>query len=205
MAAAGARILRDGGLDGDPGSRDFKATPQAKILHGLAADAPVDNAQAFAAVHPEDRDMVAARLNVAWTANTDYGAEYRAVMPDGSMRWLATRGRVHRTRGPARLLGVVQDITARRQAEDALRLTTERFQLALKASPIVLFSQDADLRYTWIYNPALDYEPAHIIGKLNSQLFERPEDAAVTEAIKREVFCSATCSPRGSRHSRQGH
>ena len=60
----------------------------------------------------------------------------------------------------------------RARAEDELRLTTERFELALKGSPVVLFCQDLDLRYTWIYNPG----------------FERTEDAAATEAVKREVI-----------------
>ena len=38
----------------------------------------------------------------------------------------------------------------RARAEEDLRLTTERFQHALKGSPVTLFCQDLDLRYTWI-------------------------------------------------------
>ena len=67
-------------------------------------------------------------------------------------------------------------------------MTTERFELALKDFPIAVFCQDLDLRYTWIYNPGLGYEASEVIGKFNSDLFERAEDAAATEAIKRDVI-----------------
>jgi PAS domain S-box-containing protein len=76
----------------------------------------------------------------------------------------------------------------RARAEEALRLTTARFELALKGSPVVLFCQDLDLRYTWIYNPALGYDASEVVGKSDTDIFERAEDAAATEAIKREVI-----------------
>ncbi len=76
----------------------------------------------------------------------------------------------------------------RARAEEELRLTTERFQLALKGSPVTLFCQDLDLRYTWISNPQLASAPS--IGKLPGDVFERAEDAAASEAIKREVIRS---------------
>ncbi len=76
----------------------------------------------------------------------------------------------------------------RARAEDELRLTTERFELALKGSPVVVFCQDLDLRYTWIYNPGLGYEASEVVGRFDSDIFERAEDAAATEAIKREVI-----------------
>ena len=36
---------------------------------------------------------------------------------------------------------------------DALRKSEERFRVAINKSPIIVWSQDKDLRYTWIYNP----------------------------------------------------
>ena len=37
----------------------------------------------------------------------------------------------------------------------ALRQSEERFRVALKASPVVVFNQDLNLRYTWINPPVL--------------------------------------------------
>jgi PAS domain S-box-containing protein len=53
---------------------------------------------------------------------------------------------------------------------------------------VVVSCQDLDLRYTWIYNPALGYDASEVIGRLDTDIFERADDAAATEAIKREVI-----------------
>lgn len=79
-------------------------------------------------------------------------------------------------------------VVERARAEEELRLTNERFELALKGSPVAVYCQDLDLRYTWIYNPASGCIPSEMIGKLDTDIFERPEDAAATEAIKRDVI-----------------
>ncbi len=80
-----------------------------------------------------------------------------------------------------------RDITHRVQTEEALRYSDERFRIALKNSPIVVFNQDTELRYTWIYNPALGFDASQVVGKFDSDLF-LPEDAQKLAAIKREVL-----------------
>ncbi len=88
------------------------------------------------------------------------------------------------------ILSMVQDVTARRESEEALRLTRERLETALIASQVVVFQQDLDLRYTWIHNPALGYSAHQVVGRRDVDVFERTEDAARTEAIKREVIAT---------------
>jgi PAS domain S-box-containing protein len=53
---------------------------------------------------------------------------------------------------------------------------------------MVVSNQDLDLRYTWIYNLGLGYHSDEVTGKLDSEIFDRAEDAAVTEAMKEEVI-----------------
>jgi len=69
--------------------------------------------------HVDDRDQVREALKDAIENGKDYEAEFRIVLADGSVRWIAARGRVQvNGRGkPIRLLGVSVDITARKQAE----------------------------------------------------------------------------------------
>ena len=91
------------------------------------------------------------------------------------------------------LSGAVQvaagsDISSWKQAETNLADVTRRFEVALGMAPVTLFQQDSDLRYTWIYNPALGYNSAHVIGKRDGDLFDRAQDAANTETIKRQVM-----------------
>ena len=74
-------------------------------------------------VHPEDRERVTDAINACLQGGREYEVEHRVVWPDGTVRWLLERGDAVRddTGEPQRMLGVVQDITARRNMEDSLR------------------------------------------------------------------------------------
>ncbi|BAY10422.1 hybrid sensor histidine kinase/response regulator [Calothrix sp. NIES-2098] len=58
----------------------------------------------------------------------------------------------------------------RQRIEDALRQSEERFRVALKNSPIFVFNQDLELRYTWVYNPAFGFTAEEMLGKRDSEL-----------------------------------
>ncbi len=79
-------------------------------------------------------------------------------------------------------------VTARRQAEEALRVSEQRYRAALKASPVVVFEQDLDLRYTWIDNPVSHDRPEGFVGRTDFDILENVEDAAVLTALKRRVI-----------------
>ena len=87
-----------------------------------------------------------------------------------------------------RLQGIVRDMTERKQAEDETRRSEERFRVALKDSPITVFNQDRDLRYTWIYNPQL-YWPHEVIGKTDDEILGRSRANALT-TVKQRVLTS---------------
>ena len=65
----------------------------------------------------------------------------------------------------------------RKGGEEELRESEERFRVALKGSPIVVWNQDKELRYTWIHNPHPGFEAEETIGKTDEQLLP-PDDAA---------------------------
>ena len=85
------------------------------------------------------------------------------------------------------ILGISHDITKRKNAEEALRLSLERFRIALEGSPLAVFNQDRELRYTWIYNPQLGYKTEEIIGKTDADIMH-PDDAAKLTEIKQRVL-----------------
>lgn len=76
----------------------------------------------LAAIHPDDRDMVIKAVNACVENNADYNIEHRVVWRDGTVRWLLERGDVNRGEDgtPLHMLGVVQDITERRQLQESL-------------------------------------------------------------------------------------
>jgi PAS domain S-box-containing protein len=79
-------------------------------------------------IHPEDLESLTASLErQLWE---EYDIEYRIVLPDGAVRWIRDRGfPVRNETGQIhRLIGFAEDITERKQANDALRESEERFR-----------------------------------------------------------------------------
>lgn len=78
----------------------------------------------IARVHPEDRAAVVAAINSSVETGVPYEIEHRCVWPDGSVHWLLESGDI--TRGPQgqplHMLGVMQDITERKDAQAQLAL-----------------------------------------------------------------------------------
>jgi len=77
----------------------------------------------LACVHPSDRPLVEESVAACIEQRRDYHVEHRIVWPDGTVRWVSETGDVVRdAEGKAvRMLGVVQDITERKQAELQIR------------------------------------------------------------------------------------
>jgi PAS domain S-box-containing protein len=86
-----------------------------------------------------------------------------------------------------RLQGILRDITERKQADEALRRSEQRFRVALDGSPIKVFNQDRNLRYTWVYNPQEGWSEEDYLGKTDGEIFD-PETAARMTALKRPVL-----------------
>jgi two-component system sensor kinase FixL len=70
-------------------------------------------------LHPDDREMTRETLTKASQGVGRYQMECRVLLPDGSMRWIASQGRVESTSSdhPQRLQGVSLDISLRKQAD----------------------------------------------------------------------------------------
>lgn len=85
------------------------------------------------------------------------------------------------------------EIRERIAAEQALRTSEERFRVALKNSPITVFNQDIDLRFTWLYNSLLGFSFEQVVGKLDCELFGT-EDGQRLTAIKRQVLTTGVGS-----------
>ena len=64
-----------------------------------------------------------------------------------------------------------------------------RFETALRGAQVHVFSQDRDLRYTWLYNPRDPDAAASMLGRTDDELWSSPEQQAVT-AVKRQVLAT---------------
>lgn len=78
----------------------------------------------FKIIHPDDQASVRTALDQAIKSQSDCDVEYRVVWPNGRIRHVRITGKVHRDSNcqAVRITGICRDITARKLAEEALRM-----------------------------------------------------------------------------------
>ena len=94
-------------------------TDEGRKFFGFEPDEPLHYASLAGRVHPDDRAVRATAIQHALANGGSYEAEYRIVLPDGSVRWIAARGRSLSpavSDAPPRIIGVSMDITRQKQA-----------------------------------------------------------------------------------------
>ncbi|HKQ79989.1 MAG TPA: PAS domain S-box protein [Blastocatellia bacterium] len=121
-------------------------TDSGEQLMGMAPGSFGGTYEAFLAlVHPDDRESVTSARKRALSGEAPYDVEFRKARPDGGVQWGHSKGVVHHDEHgrPARLVGVNVDITKRRQIEEALKLSEERYRLLVRASSNVVIITNA--------------------------------------------------------------
>jgi PAS domain S-box-containing protein len=83
------------------------------------------------AIHPDDRAAMEALFHSTQVEGKPIYCEYRVVRPDGTVAWVEAEGvyELNAAGKPVRMLGVLTDITRRKQAEAAL-LQSEKLAVA---------------------------------------------------------------------------
>lgn len=103
-------------------------SPEMRDLYGLSSDHFESSTdQLLAMIHPEDRSAYQLLHQAASNAGKPLNTEYRIVMANGQVRWMNQFDRVQPdSRGkPLFRIGVVQEITSRKQADIEIARTTE--------------------------------------------------------------------------------
>ena len=129
-------------------------------------------------IHPADRGRVDAFRRETRELSRGFDAEFRVIWPDGSVHWLRAKGTVlvDNSGRSIRSMGVIEDISQRKQAEAALCESEERYRsLVVATSAFVL-----DRRRQRRVQPA-----AAVVGVVH-----RPELGAVSRE-----WLDCRCSP----------
>jgi PAS domain S-box-containing protein len=117
-------------------SNQIWGTETWRRLFGFAPGESIGFEKLFQRIHPEDRETVEQEIQSAATGEADHLREYRIILPDGTQRWVASRGRMRQDakNGKAfRMFGVAVEITGRKQTELAMHDLSRRLIRAHEA------------------------------------------------------------------------
>jgi PAS domain S-box-containing protein len=150
-------------------------SPEVYRLHGLPLEAPPSFQKMLATVHPDDRTLVETLIQTLRIESTNaqepmddfIEAEYRVILPDGRVRWLARRARFvpGSDRRSPRMLGVVFDITERKRVEAALSSSEERFRLTTEGLASFVYDWHAatnEVQFLGSMEQVLGFQPEAI-------------------------------------------
>jgi PAS domain S-box-containing protein len=157
------------------------------------------------AIHPDDRDETLERMEQHKHGVFTVG-EFRVVRPDGSIRWIRSRAfPVKDQNGEfSRITGVLEDITERKRAEEALRASEQRFRTFVDQATDAIFLQDDRYVFLDVNRQAcesLGYTRDELIG-MTPLDFDFDVTPAMLEEISRR-FESGEMIAVDSRHRRK--
>ena len=120
-------------------SDQFHASPRLLEMYGLPPATTFAGREDFLAripLHPEDRPKWQEAVAAHFAGETARFDKELRILRGGETRWLHLTGLATRTASGevVRWAGATKDVTARKQAEQALRLSEERYALAMQAS-----------------------------------------------------------------------
>ncbi len=150
-------------------------------------------------VHPDDQPRILAATERCMRDGVPMAEEFRYPHPDGTTRWFVARGRTELGPDgkPCRMTGALVDITDRKRADEALRVSEERFRELAENIREVFWLTDIQ-KSTIIYvSPA--YET--IWGRSLQSLYASPRDwldAIVPEDRERIWEAAATKQTLGT-------
>jgi len=116
LAVEGAQLAL---WDWDVANDRVWITEEGRKVFDFAPGEPLHYASLAGRVHPDDFAIRATAIQRAMETGDSYEAEYRIILPDGSVRWIAARGRPSPAAdgAPSRVLGISLDVTRQRHAD----------------------------------------------------------------------------------------
>jgi len=130
-------------------------------------------------VHPKDRPATASAYRALFEEDVDFDVEYRIRHKDGKWIWLRDQAFSRRDEGGISCaLGVFHDVTKRKETEEALRESEERYRGLIEHSRELVFTTSPEGVFTFV-NKALetltDWSTEEFLGRHFSE-FIHPAD-----------------------------
>jgi PAS domain S-box-containing protein len=152
-------------------------SPAYETIWGRTCDSLYQNPESWIeAVHPDDRNLVQFSLTQQFQGNS-VKREYRIIHPDGQERWITADISVVRdeTGQPQRFVGLVEDITPRKQIEKQLQLQSAA--MAVATDGIAIINPNGEYVYlNEAHIKIFGYDSAdELLGKSWQRLYDEAE------------------------------
>ncbi|WP_421693513.1 PAS domain-containing sensor histidine kinase [Aestuariivirga sp.] len=108
----------------DAGTDSISFSKQACAIFGIPTGQEITWQSLQSLLHPDDVQRAVRAVKASLASGADYRIEYRILRPDGARLWVSALGRpIYGAGGmPPGMIGVIQDITERKRAEEQIRL-----------------------------------------------------------------------------------
>ncbi|MHA2371959.1 MAG: PAS domain S-box protein [Candidatus Thorarchaeota archaeon] len=149
-------------------------------------------------VHPDDKQWVLEYLDEFINEKGPYEIEYRGLTKSGDVVWVLDKGKIVKwddKRKPLRSTGTLQDITARKNAEQALLESQHRLREILESLPEGVGTTDLDEHLIFVNNAfaaTLGYTVEELVGKSILDLIPPDDVEKVINETKRRIVGKAS-------------
>jgi len=147
-------------------------------------------------VHPADRTAVSSAIDTAIQDEAEVQQEFRLRSSRGRYRWYAAiaRPRFDGANLPSGLVGVIQDITTRRDSEARLRRSEELLRATTANAADMLVLVDTELRVRFINKPVGNMSIEQIIGYEIGALLPQSARAYVLDKLRQILDTGETAT-----------
>jgi two-component system cell cycle sensor histidine kinase/response regulator CckA len=153
----------------------------------------------FDHIHPDDRERVKAANLALTNAGHPVDHEYRIIRPDGSVRWIWDRGfPVFGEDGrPSHYVGVAQEVTERKRADQALKESAEYMNQILNRMSDHIFVMDREHRFILVNDASCAFNGKsreELLGKSVTDLLPEDLAAAIWEQDEKVFQTGEECT-----------
>lgn len=133
------------------------------------------------AIHPADKDVFYQSFQRSFETH-QLTEEHRIIRPDGSVRWMLTRAfPVYSTEGTlARWVGIVEDISERKEIEHALKESEEKYRSLVDHALVGVFQSTTEGKILYINEAIVRMSEFDSVEEMMQQpsalLYENPEE-----------------------------
>ncbi len=165
-------------------TNEIWSTDITKSLYGIGVDGTLTRDKFIDAIHPDDRHIANCFLQMNQQSSEENRGEWRVILPDGSIRWLAVFGKFRRNIDGINTLllqGACIDITRLKQNELSLRQHKDELE---KLAGCLIDKQEAELKHlSRMFHDDLTQRSAALVIDLGFVANSMPQSSSKSELL----------------------